>query len=66
LPHRTCPIPKNLITTFILQRKKNPDLKGLRTRVWTCGHLRKDGKPINEAVADTLVCVLWQRLTSTI
>ncbi|CAI9786456.1 unnamed protein product [Fraxinus pennsylvanica] len=35
-------------------RKKNPDLKGLRTRVWTCGHLRKDGKPINEAVADTL------------
>ncbi|XP_022886843.1 uncharacterized protein LOC111402733 [Olea europaea var. sylvestris] len=29
-------------------------MKGLRTRVWTHGHLRRDGKPINEFVADTL------------
>ncbi|XP_022877355.1 uncharacterized protein LOC111395557 [Olea europaea var. sylvestris] len=35
-------------------RKKNPGLKGLRTRVWMHGHLRNDGKPINEAVTATL------------
>ncbi|XP_022857085.1 uncharacterized protein LOC111378150 [Olea europaea var. sylvestris] len=35
-------------------KRKNPNIKGLRTRVWTHGHLRKDGKPINEAVAETL------------
>ncbi|XP_022867287.1 uncharacterized protein LOC111387002 isoform X2 [Olea europaea var. sylvestris] len=35
-------------------RKKNPDLKGLRTIVWMHGHLRNDGTPINEAVAATL------------
>ncbi|XP_022844719.1 uncharacterized protein LOC111367871 isoform X2 [Olea europaea var. sylvestris] len=35
-------------------REKNSDLKGLRTRVWMHGHLRKDGTPINEAVAATL------------
>jgi hypothetical protein len=49
-----------LITRFALQKKQNPDIKGLRTKVWTHGHLRKDGKPINEAVAETLVCVLFQ------
>ncbi|XP_022856847.1 uncharacterized protein LOC111377874 [Olea europaea var. sylvestris] len=35
-------------------KRKNLNIKGLRTRVWTHGHLRKDGKPINEAVAETL------------
>ncbi len=28
-----------------------------REDVWTKGHLRKDGKPINEAVSETLVSI---------
>ncbi|XP_022897605.1 uncharacterized protein LOC111411291 [Olea europaea var. sylvestris] len=35
-------------------KRKNPNITGLRTTVWTHGHLRKDGNPINEAVAETL------------
>ncbi|KAL2505713.1 Transposase 23 domain-containing protein [Abeliophyllum distichum] len=33
---------------------KNPNIKWLRTKVWTHGHLRKNGKSINEAVSETL------------
>ncbi|XP_022852388.1 uncharacterized protein LOC111374014 isoform X1 [Olea europaea var. sylvestris] len=36
-------------------KRKNPNITGLRTTVWTHGHLRKDGNPINEAVAETLM-----------
>ncbi|XP_022853991.1 uncharacterized protein LOC111375405 [Olea europaea var. sylvestris] len=38
-----------------MRKRKNPNITGLRMTVWTYVHLRKDGNPINEAVAETLM-----------